>query len=41
MSLTEGTEIVVDSLDDDVWEAEYEQTGALNDKFESWDWPSL
>ena len=28
MSLTEGTDVVVNLIDDDVWEAEDEQTGA-------------
>ena len=35
-SLTEGTEVVVNSMDDDSWEAKYELTGALNDKVDSW-----
>ena len=35
LSLIEGTDVVVNSIDDDVWEAEYEMTGALNDKVES------
>ena len=37
LSLTEGTDVVVNSMDGDVWEAEDEQTGALNDEVESWD----
>ena len=36
LSLTEGTYIVVNLMDDDVWEAEDEITGALNDGVESW-----
>ena len=41
LSLTEGTDVVVNSIDDSVWEAEYEQTGDLNDIVESWDWLCL
>ena len=41
MSPTEGIEAVVDSMDDDVWEAKDEQTGALNNEVESWDWLCL
>ena len=37
LSLTEGTEVVVDLIEDDVWEAKDEQTGALYEKIESWD----
>ena len=36
-SLTEGTDVVIDSIADDFWEADYELTGALSDKVESWD----
>ena len=36
LSLTEGTEVVVNLIKDDVWEAKYELTGALNDKVDSW-----
>ena len=36
--LTEGTDVVVNSISDDVWESEDELTGALSDKVESWDW---
>ena len=31
-SLTEGTEFVVNLIEDDLGEAKYEQTGALNEK---------
>ena len=41
LSLTEGTDIVVNSIDDDVWEAEDEQRGAKNYEVESWDEPCL
>ena len=34
LSLTAGTDFFVNPIDGDVWEAEYEQTGALNDKVE-------
>ena len=37
LSLTEGTEVVVNSIENDVWEAKYEITGALNDRVEIWD----
>ena len=33
LSLTEGTYVVVNLIAYDVWEAEYEQTVALNDGF--------
>ena len=35
LSLTEGTEVVVNSIEDDVWEAKYEITGSFNDGVES------
>ena len=38
-SLTEGIDAVVNSIDDYVWEYEYEHIGALNDKVEGWYWP--
>ena len=41
LSLTEGADVVVNSISGDVWEAEDEQTGALNDGFESWYWLCL
>ena len=34
LSLTEGTEVVVYFIGNDVWGAEYELTGALNDEVE-------
>ena len=37
LCLIEGTDVVVNSIDDDVWEYEDERTGALNDGVESWD----
>ena len=36
LSLTEGIEIVVNSIADDVWGSEYELTGAQSEKVESW-----
>ena len=33
-SLTEGTEVVANSIEDGVWEDKYERTCALNDGFE-------
>ena len=33
---TEGTDIVVNSIADDVWSSEDELTGVLSDKVESW-----
>ena len=36
LSLTEGTEVIVNSIDDDVWEAKYKRTGALIDGLGSW-----
>ena len=37
LSLTEVTEVVVNPIYDDVWEAKDERTGALIDGVESWD----
>ena len=37
MYVAEGTDVVVDLIADDVWEAGDEITGALNDGVESWD----
>ena len=34
---TEGRDVDVDSIDDDVWKAEDEQTCALNDGVDIWD----
>ena len=36
-SSTEGTDVIVNSIDDDVWGSEYELTGALSEKVEDWD----
>ena len=41
MSQSEGTEVIVNSIDDDVWEAKDKRRGALIDGVESWDWPCL
>ena len=41
LALTEMTEVIVNSIDDGVWEAKDEKTGALIDGFESWDWLCL
>ena len=41
LSLIEGIEVVVNSIEDGVWEAKDEITGALNDKVESWVWLCL
>ena len=35
-SFAEGTEIVVNSIAEDVWGSEDELTGALSDEFKSW-----
>ena len=40
-SITEETKVLVNTVDDDVWEADYEITGSLIDGVESWDWPCL
>ena len=37
-SLTEGTDVVVNSVADDVWGSEDELTGTLSEKVDSWDW---
>ena len=36
-SITEETKVPVNSVDVDVWEAEYELKGSLIDGVESWD----
>ena len=36
--ITEEIELIVNSIDDGVEEAEYERTGALIDVGDSWDW---
>ena len=36
LSLTESTDVVVNLIENDVWEAKDEQICALNDKVESW-----
>ena len=41
MSASEGTDVVVNSTAEDVWSSEDELTGALSEKFESWDWLCL
>ena len=41
MSVTEGADVVVHSIADDVWGSEDELTGALSWKVESWDWLCL
>ena len=38
MSLTEGTDVVVNLKADDVWGYEDELTGALSEKIDIWDW---
>ena len=41
LSITEGTEVIVNSIDDDVWEANDKITGVFIDGFECWDWLCL
>ena len=41
MYVIEGTNVVFNLIYGDVWEDEYEQTGELNDRVESWDWLCL
>ena len=41
LSLTEGTNVVVNLMDNDIWEAEDERKCALNDEVDSWDWLCL
>ena len=41
LSITEETEVIVNWIDDDVWEAEDERTGFFIDWFESWYWLCL
>ena len=37
MYLAEGTDVVVNSISEDVWDPEDELTGTLSGKVESWD----
>ena len=39
LSITEETEVIVNLIEDYVWENKYEKTGFLIDGVESWDWP--
>ena len=41
LSVTEETEVIVSSIEDDVWKAEDEKIGSFIDGFESWDWLCL
>ena len=41
LSDTEGTDVVVILIADDVWGSEDELTGILSDKVEIWDWLCL
>ena len=41
LSLTEGTDVLVKSIEDDVWEAADEETCALNYEVKSWYWLCL
>ena len=36
MYVAEGTDVVVNSIAEDFWGSEYELTGDLSDKVESW-----
>ena len=39
LSIIEENEIIVNSIEYDVWEYEYEILGSLIDQVEQWDWP--
>ena len=41
LSVTEGTDVVVNSITDDVWGSEDELTGVLSENNLSWDWQCL
>ena len=41
LSVTEGTDDVVNLMADDVWGSEDELTGVLSDKVETWTWLCL
>ena len=38
LSIKEGTEVIVNSIDDYVWESKDKIKGALIDRVESWEW---
>ena len=40
-SITDGTEVIINSINDDVWDAEDERTGAFIDGVESLGWLCL
>ena len=41
LSVAEGTDVVVNSIAEDVWGSEDELTGDLSEKVESWYWLCL
>ena len=41
MSVAEGTDVAVNSIEEDVWDSEDELTGALSDEIQSLDWLCL
>ena len=38
LSIIEETEVIINSMEDDFWETEYERTGSLTDGVGSKDW---
>ena len=38
LSMIEDTKVLVNAVDDDVWEYEYERRGSLIDWIDSWYW---
>ena len=41
LSIIEGAEVIVNSMDVDVWEAKYKRTGAFTDGVGSYNWLCL
>ena len=38
LSISEETQVIVNTIYDDVWEAEDEKSGSFIDRVKSWDW---
>ena len=41
LSIIEETKVIINAVDDDAWESEYEGTGSFIEGVESWHWLCL
>ena len=41
LSIVEETQVLVELIEYNIWEAEYEKTGLLIDRVESWGWQKI